>query len=62
MLKAAVAIRRDGEVALKDAKYADPFGDGAPLTYRKTEGGFELQSKLVVDGKPVVLAVGAPKK
>jgi hypothetical protein len=57
MLKAAVAVRRDGEAALKDAKYADPFGDG-PFSYRKTDGGFELQSKLVVDGKSVTLAVG----
>lgn len=59
MLKAAVAVRRDGEAALKDSKYADPFGDG-PFTYRKTDGGFELQSKLV-DGKPITLAVGKSK-
>lgn len=62
LLKAAVAVKRDGESALKDKKYADPFGDGQQLTYRKTDGGFELQSKLVVDGKPVILAIGAPKK
>jgi hypothetical protein len=62
MLKAAVGVKRDGEAALQDEKHADPFGD-APFIYRKTDGGgFELQSKLVVDGKPVTLALGAPKK
>ena len=62
LLKAAVAVKRDGEAALQDKKYADPFAD-APFTYRKTDGGgFELQSKLVIDGKPVTLVIGAPKK
>jgi hypothetical protein len=61
MLDAAVAVVRDGEAALKEKKYADPFGDGAPFTYRKTDGGFVLESKLVFEGKPVTLPVGNKK-
>jgi hypothetical protein len=58
LLDAAVAVARDGEQALKDKRYADPFGDGAPFAYRKTDKGFELQSKLIYKGKPVILAAG----
>jgi hypothetical protein len=44
--------RRIGAGGAPGTKYADPFGDG-PFTYRKTDdGGFELQSKPVIDGKP----------
>jgi hypothetical protein len=58
MLNAAVAVQREGEGALKDARYADPFGSG-PFVYRKTDGGgFELQSRLTFDGKPVTVTVG----
>jgi hypothetical protein len=61
MLLAAVAVRQDGPDALKRKEFADPFGNGAPFEYRKTDGdGFELQSKLTYDGKPVALTVGAP--
>jgi hypothetical protein len=28
------------------------------LEYRPLDGGFELQSKLVYEGKPVTLAIG----
>jgi hypothetical protein len=58
MLDAAVAVVRDGEKALQVKRYADPFGDG-PFTYRKTDGGFELQSKLLFEGKAVSVSVGA---
>jgi hypothetical protein len=61
LLKASVAVQRDGEQALKDNRYADPFGHGAPFEYRKTDGGFELKSKLVHEGKPVTLAAGPAK-
>jgi hypothetical protein len=62
MLDAAVAVQRDGEAALKDKRHADPFGDGKPFTYRKTDGGFELESKLTFEGKPVTLGIGSAKK
>jgi hypothetical protein len=57
MLKAAVAVKRDGEGTLQDKTHADPFGDGS-FAHRKTDGGFELQSMLVVGGKPVALTIG----
>jgi hypothetical protein len=59
MLDAAVGIAREGEGALKDKRFADPFGEGAPFDYRKTDGGFELHSKLTHEGAPVSLTVGA---
>ncbi len=59
MLLAAIAVQRDGEAAMKSMK--DPFGDG-PFTYRKLPNGFELESKLRVNNKPVVLTAGAPQK
>lgn len=61
MLEAAVAVARDGAEALKRKEHADPFGQG-PFEYRKTEGGFELQSKLTYEGKPVALTVGEGAK
>jgi hypothetical protein len=57
LLDAAVAVAREGEKVLSEKRYADPFGD-RPFTYKKTDAGFELQSKLTFEGKPVVLAVG----
>jgi hypothetical protein len=60
MLDAAVAVARNGEAALKEKRYADPFGEG-PFAYRKTDTGFELQSKLTFEGKPVTLTVGQAK-
>ena len=57
LLRAAVAVQRGGPERLKDAALADPFGQG-PFAYRKTGGGFELESKVTFDGKPVVLVVG----
>lgn len=54
MLKAAVAYQAEGEEAFK--RIADPFGKG-PFIYRKVEGGFVLESKLLVNGKPVNLVV-----
>jgi hypothetical protein len=55
MLKAAVAIARDGRGAL--AQHRDPFGQG-PFEYTARPEGFELRSKLTFDGKPVTLVVG----
>jgi hypothetical protein len=60
MLTAAVGVVREGADALKQERYADPFGKG-PFEYRKTGGGFELQSRLTYEGKPVVLVVGSAK-
>lgn len=57
MLKAAVAVARDGQAAL--AKHNDPFGQG-PFEYKALPKGFELRSKLTLEGKPVSLTVGAP--
>ena len=56
MLLAAIAVSTSGPEKLKDIK--DPFGDG-PFEYRSLGGGgFELQSNLDFEGKPVTLAVG----
>ena len=58
LLKAAVAVARGGPeraAAFKDAS-------GAPVEYVATDGGFELRSTVVDDGKPVTLKVGGLKK
>ena len=55
MLLAAITIAHDGPDAAKKTK--DPFGDG-PFDYKPLEGGFELKSQLLFDGKPVALTVG----
>ena len=60
LLDAAVAVAREREGVLKEKRYADPFGDG-PFEYRKTDAGFELQSKLTFEGKPVTLTAGKTK-
>src|SRR5207253_2961670 len=57
MLKAAIAVARDGQGAL--AKHTDPFGQG-PFEYKALPKGFELRSKLTLEGKPISLTVGAP--
>jgi hypothetical protein len=55
LLSAAVAVRLDGEGALK--KHPDPVG-GGPFEYVPFEGGFELRSKWKRDPKPLTLTVG----
>jgi hypothetical protein len=57
MLLASVAVVESGPEALKDIK--EPFGDG-PFEYRALDTGFELQSKLTYEGKPVTLTIGQP--
>ena len=57
MLLASVAVVESGPEALKDIK--DPFGDG-PFEHRALDKGFELQSKLTYEGKPVTLTIGQP--
>ncbi len=59
MLLAAIAVREGGPDKLKEIK--DPFGDG-PFEYRKLDDGFELQSNLQVEGKPVTLTIGQREK
>lgn len=55
MLQAAIAVRQGGREKL--ATVPDPFGQGE-FTYRERPHGFELESKLVVEGKSVTLVVG----
>jgi len=56
LLAAALAVKLDGEGALK--KHPDPVG-GGPFEYAAFDGGFELRSKWKgADGKPVALTVG----
>jgi hypothetical protein len=59
MLLAAIAVVEGGPEKLAGIK--DPYGDG-PFAYRALGEGFELTSKLVVDGKPVTLTVGDKTK
>jgi hypothetical protein len=59
LFKAAVAVVQDGPDKLKSIK--DPAGNG-PFEYRVTNKGFELKSKLLFLGKPVMLTVGNGKK
>ena len=56
MLRAAVAIVQKGQDQANN--FNDP-ATGRPFTYRALGGGFELESKLTLDGKPVVLRVGS---
>lgn len=56
MLLAATAVVEGGPDKLNDIR--DPFGSG-PFEYRKLDGSaFELKSKLLYEGQPVVLVVG----
>jgi hypothetical protein len=59
LFRAALAVVQGGPDRLRDIK--DPFGDG-PFEYRALDGGFELRSKLLHQGKPVALTVGRPAK
>lgn len=54
MLRAAIAVIESGPDALKN--FTDPAGH-APFRYESKGNGFELQSSLTVDGKPVMLKV-----
>jgi hypothetical protein len=56
--RAALAIIQGGPDKLKDIQ--DPFGDG-PFQYKALDKGFELASRLKVQGKPVTLVVGQGK-
>jgi hypothetical protein len=58
LFKAAVAVVLGGKDKLKDIK--DPSGDG-PFEYKVLDKGFELKSKLLLNGKPVTLTVGQAK-
>ena len=55
MLRAAIAVSRNGEAALKDAP--NPAGTG-PFQYRKLDNGFELKTVLPGVEQPVVMQFG----
>ncbi len=55
LFKAAIAVVRRGPDAL--GQFPDPFGDG-PFAYRALDRGFELKSRLDVNGRQVTLTVG----
>jgi RNA polymerase sigma factor (sigma-70 family) len=55
LLAAALAVRLDGQGALKD--HPDPV-IGGPFEYMAFDGGFELRSKLKQDDTPLALTVG----
>jgi hypothetical protein len=58
MLSAAIAVAKDGQIALTRDEFRDPFGEG-PLQCKTTRNGFRLSSMLLGrDGKPVTLTVG----
>jgi hypothetical protein len=57
MLQAAIVVAQGKPERLKG--FRDPYGDG-PFSYRRVERGFELRSKLTLEGAPVTLRVGAP--
>ena len=59
LFKAALAVVKGGPDKLKDIK--DPFGDG-PFEYRALDKGFELKSKLLFKGQPVMLTVGKGRR
>jgi hypothetical protein len=59
LFKAALAVVQGGPDKLKDIR--DPFGDG-PFEYRALDKGFELRSRLIVNGQPVMLTVGKGKQ
>ena len=58
LLRAAIAVVESGQDALKN--FPDPAGH-APFRYESQGNGFELQSSLTVDGKPVTLSVRGSK-
>jgi len=55
MLQVAMDVMRNGPAAV--ARSHDPWGDGAPFTYRPTPNGYEIVSQLQPDGKPVTLQI-----
>jgi hypothetical protein len=55
LFRAALAVVQGGPDRLADAK--DPIG-GGPFEYHPLAGGFELKSKWLYKGKPVILTVG----
>jgi len=59
LFKAALVVVQGGPDKLREIK--DPFGDG-PFEYRALDKGFELKSKLLFKGQPVMLTVGKGKK
>lgn len=61
MVRAGIAIRRDGESAL--GKVTDP-SDGTPFGYKALEGGaFQLTSALTLEGQgPIALTFGVGHK
>jgi hypothetical protein len=59
LFKAALTVVKGGPDQLKAIK--DPFGDG-PFEFRALDKGFELKSKLVFKGQPVMLSVGQGKR
>ncbi len=58
LFKAAIAVVQGGPENLRDIE--DPFGNG-PFEYRALDHGFELKSKLLFKGQPVMLTVGKGK-
>ena len=59
LFNAALAVVQGGPDKLKEIQ--DPFGDG-PFGYRALDKGFELKSKLLFKGRPVMLTIGIGKK
>jgi hypothetical protein len=57
LLKAAVAVARGGRERVTEFKDAT----GAAVEYHVTDGGFELRSKVLDEGQPVVLKVSGRK-
>jgi hypothetical protein len=55
MLRVAAATAAGDADALSNS--VDPFG-GKPFAYKEVAGGYQLQSELVVRGKPVTLTIG----
>lgn len=56
MLLAGIAVVESGQDKLKELKV--PFG---PYDYRALDKGFELKSKLLYEGQPVILTIGRRK-
>ena len=59
MLQAAAAIHRSGPDAI--GEQMDAFGDG-PFGYRRSDDGFVLSSKLIVNGTPVTMRFMAQQR
>ena len=62
MFRAAVAVCRDGEGALQNEAYREPYA-GVPFKYEKTVDGFRLVSKTIdKSGEPITFEVGRGQK